>query len=86
MALLPPYRLASHRLLTDFEAHHFIIAAMPLMTTESVHVSLLVIARFLMDHHLHLGLLLGYLALPGRLVTDHLEIVAILTTLVSNLP
>jgi hypothetical protein len=87
MALLQPYRLASHhRLLMDFEAHNFIIAAMPLKPTGSVHVSILVIARFFVDHHLHLGLLLGYLGLPARLVTDHLKFLAILTTLVSNLP
>ena len=56
------------------------------MPTGSVHVIILVIARFFVDHHLHFGLLLGYLGLPARSVTDHLEILAILTTLVSNLP
>lgn len=85
MALLEPYRLASHRLLADFEAHNFIIAAMPLMSMGAVHVIILVIAEFFVDHHLHLGLLLGYPGLPARLVTDHLEFMAIPTAVVSNL-
>ena len=85
MALLEPYRLASHRLLADFEAHNFIIAAMPLMSMGAVHVIILVIAEFFVDHHLHLGLLLCYPGLPTRLVMDRLEFLAILTTLVSNL-